>query len=306
MGLVPKRKTFGALDLGTWMHEGLDVWYGQGYLRNGVLSEHVYNAGMRAMEDAQHGGAPEYVIDKASELLDLAVTMANAYERHYGDDHGVCVIGAEIPLKFTIEDTRHALKPDLVYMDDAGDVWLMEHKTATQVVTEHLTIDDQARPYGAMAERALRQKGLIPKDSRFRGIMYNFLRKAYPDDRLTNGKGQALNKNGTVSRRQPAPLFKRYAVEMTRKAKVLTLNRLRTETVLITALTNGLRDRTIDPDRLPKTPSKGCPRFCDYFAICQAEDAGTDIKQMTRDMFRRENPYAYTESTEDTSTFEMG
>ncbi len=312
MGLVPKRKTFDALDLGTWVHAAFDAWYGSGRRRNGSLGRHFTDAADNAIESAQSAKVPEYVIDKAHELRELGLAMAIAYQEHYGDDPDVFVVDGEIPLEFTIADehgvvvAKHKLKPDLIYTDRQGGTWLMEHKTATQIVTEHLTIDSQARAYGVMAERALREKDLIPKDSRFRGIMYNFLRKAYPDDRLTNAKGQALNKNGTVSKRQPAPLFKRHPVEMTRAAKTLTLHRLQTETLLLTDMTTALREKRVLPKTLPKTDSKGCPRFCDYFAICQAEDAGTDIRQMTRDMFRRENPYAYTESTEDKSTFEIG
>jgi len=314
MGLVPKRITFGALDLGTWVHDAFDGWYGKGLRRTDApLHQHFSEIAEQAIGIASANGAPDYVLDKAHELAALGQAMTEAYQDHYGQDPDVNVIGAEIPLEFSLADenglviAKHLLKPDLVFLDRQGDAWLMEHKTATQIVTEHLTIDDQARPYGAMAERALRKIGLLRKGSRFRGIMYNFLRKAFPDDRLTNDKGQALNKNGTVSKKQPAPLFKRHPVEMTRQAKVVTLQRLQAETILITGLTERLRDGRLQADLLQKTPSKGCPRFCDYFAICQAEDGGADIRQMTRDMYQRRNPYTYdAATTEDVSTFEMG
>ncbi len=308
MGLVPKRPTVGALDLGTWVHSAFEAWYGPGRKRNGDLLEHFKAAVTEALETIS---SMHY--EKAEELAVLGEAMMNAYTDRYGDDPDVYVIGGEIPLEFSIADHRgnvmakHLLKPDLVYTDRQGDAWLMEHKTAGQIVTEHLSIDDQARPYGAMAERALRRMGLLPKGSVFRGIMYNFLRKAFPDDRLKNDKGQSLNKNGTVSKRQPAPLFKRHPVTMSRQAKILTLERIQSETMIVTGLAQGLRSGKIDPDLLPKTPSKGCPRFCDYFPICEAEDAGTDITQMTKDMYYRRNPYDYdTVSTEDKGTFEMG
>ena len=312
MGLVPKRITFGALDLGTWMHDAFDAWYGKGLKRNGELVEHFYAHAAAAIKTARARGVADYIIESAVELRELGAAMATAYGAHYGRDKGVRVIGAEIPLEFTFTNhdgsvaATHLLKPDLVYLDVNNDAWLMEHKTAGQMNTEHLTIDDQARPYGAMAERALRRLGLLPKGSRFMGIMYNFLRKAYPDDRLKDGQGRSLNKNGTVSKRQPAPLFKRHPVKMTAAAKRLTLHRLQTETMLVTDMARALREGRVQPETLPKTPSKGCPKFCDYFSICSAEDAGSDIRQMTRDLYRRENPYTYRESTEDRTTFEMG
>lgn len=306
MGLVPKRPSVGALDLGTWVHDAFDRWYEPEYERNGSLGDHFLEVAEAAIAQL-----PDFQRDKADELLTLGMSMLRGYAEHYGNDPDVCVIGGEIPLEFTIDHdgeviAKHSLKPDLVYINErTREVWLMEHKTASQIVTEHLVLDDQARPYGAMAERALRQLGLIPKGYRFRGIMYNFLRKAHADDRLTNSKGQALNRNGTVSKRQPAPRFKRHPVEMTRQAKVIALQRIQVETDTITMLTLALREGRLKPNYLPKTPTKGCPRFCDYFPICAAEDQGADIRQMTRDLYRRENPYLYTQSTEDRQTFEM-
>lgn len=313
-GLVPKEISFGALELGTWVHEALALWYSNpGHRREGVLRLHFVAIAEAALWAAKQAGAPDHALEKAEELIALGEAMCHAYESKYGIDPGVFVIQAEIPLEFTISDNTgmvvavHRLKPDLVFSDEQGGVWLMEHKTAASIRTGHLVIDDQARPYGAMAGPALRKLGLIRSDANFKGILYNFLRKALPDDRPRDGKGRALNRNGSVSKRQPPVNFQRVPVRMTRKAKLRTLHRVQSETVLITEMTRGLREGRLTADGLPKTPHNSCPRTCQFWALCVAEEEGSDITSMEREMFVRRDPYVYAEdSTDEIVGFEMG
>lgn len=307
-GLVLRSARFGALELGTWVHEALARWYGPGVKRHGDLAEHFQIVADAAYELARRGKTPEHVLDKAEELIALGTAMLEAYQKHYGRDGDVRILAVEIPLDFSFSATvRHALKPDAVFLDADDDVWLLETKTAATVKTEHLVIDDQARPYGAMAERALRNLGLIEKYQRFRGILYNFLRKGLPDERQTNAQGKYLNKNGTVSARQPPPLFVRKEITMTRAAKVRTLERVQRETIEIAELTMRLRDGTVKPHELDKTPHHSCPRTCDFFAMCVAEEEGANIRLMERTMFIRRNPYEYEQETTDESPgFEFG
>lgn len=299
MGLVPKAKSFGALDLGMWVHEAFATWYGGD--RKHSLLQMFSNISAEAVVSAGASGAPDYELDKAAELGALGEAMMAAYQREYGDDPGVNVIAAEVPLEFEITQPDgtlvavHKLKPDLIYSDDADYVWLMEHKTAAQIRTEHLVIDDQARPYVSMAELALRKAGLLSQGQRFKGIMYNFVRKTLPDERQRNEKGQYLNKNGTVSKRQPSPVFLRHPITMTSKAKRIALLRLRDEAHEITIMAHLLRNGGADPARLPKTPHSSCAKLCPFFAMCVVEEQGGDHESMRRNLFVRQNPYTYDE-----------
>lgn len=312
MGLVPKAQSFGALELGTWVHAAMQAWYGEGYKRNDTLVEHFTLAAENAIQIAQEAGAPAYLLDKAEELAMLGEAMTRAYERFYGKDKGVFVIAVEIPLEFTIADHTgkvvavHRLKPDMVFADRQKTVRLMENKTAAQIRTGHLVLDDQARPYGAMAERALKREGVIAKADAFAGVTYNFLRKALPDERETNAEGKALNKNGTVSKRQPAPSFVRHQVPLTRQAKIIALQRIRDETVEITYIAEALRNKRIDPERLTKTPHSSCEKLCPFFTMCVAEEKGSDITEMRRLMFVRHDPYEYDDTTDVPASFEIG
>lgn len=311
MGLVPKAVSFGPLELGNWMHAALANWYGKGFQRVGELAKHLDSAANRAMEEAYK--APSHVLDKASEIATLGVEVAQAYERHYGEDEGVYVLGSEVPLNFDISEggriiATHRLKPDLVFRDPDGGVWLMEHKTAAQISTTHLSIDDQARPYGVMSERALRKKGIIKAHQEFKGIIYNFLRKALPDLRETNAKGQYLNKDGSVSKRQPSPQFVRHRVTLSRKAKVRTLRAIQHETLYITLVAEKLRNKEIHWTSLPHTPHKSCPKLCPFFSICEMTENGLDIQPVVKAMFTRRNPYLYDEenpTTDEPISFEV-
>lgn len=308
-GLVPRVRTFGALDLGTWVHDALAEFYIPGTKRGGDLPTFFENI---ALADIEQSGAPDYAIEKAEELMALGIEMTKGYQSYYSLDK-FRVIRAEIPLEFTINHPHknfvvaaHKIKPDLVVEDQKWDIWLFEHKTAQNVQTEHLVIDDQARPYGSMTEAALRKAGIIKPRHRFRGIIYNFLRKALPDQRPQNSKGQYLNKDNSVSKKQPPPYFVRKRVEMSREAKRITLSRIRDEILTVTETTLLLRTKDIHPERLPKTPHKSCPKTCPFFAMCVSEEQGADIRTMEKIMYRRENPYAYhSESTEDTASFEI-
>jgi hypothetical protein len=315
-GLVPRAANFGALELGTWMHAALATWYQEGRKRHPMGLKQIFtNTGLLHIRTAETNGAPEHVIEQAEQLLSLGEAMAEAYQIHYGVDGSLDVIGAEIPLEFTISDTRppypviakHRLKPDLVFMDSNGDMWILETKTAKSIQTEHLAIDDQARPYGAMAEQALRKAKLLKKSQNFKGILYNILRKALPDLRPTNSKGHYLNKDRSVSKRQPPPFFVRKPITLTREAKLITLRRVQRDTLEITNATVALRNRHVDPLDLPKTPHWSCPKTCQFFAMCVAEEQGADTRLMERTIYLRRDPYLYEEDTTDEPvSFEMG
>jgi hypothetical protein len=317
MGLVPKAVSFGALDLGTWVHTGFQNWYGLGVQRNGVLRERFAETAAEAIAEAKAAGAPDYQLERADELAALGEAMMEGYTARYGNDEKVHVLAVEPPLHFTIpnyhdaavgpERVLYLFKPDMVYRDlSNGGAWLMENKTAASIRTEHLPIDGQARPYGVFAARALTKLGIIKHESDFKGIMYNYLRKAVPDARPINEKGLSLNKNGTVSARQPAASFLRKPVILTRKAKVRALERLRSDTMEVAIMAEVIRSDPSTAARLPKTPHHSCPKFCDYFTMCVEDENGNDTTQLRRALFTRVNPYTYPETTDERATFEMG
>jgi hypothetical protein len=139
--------------------------------------------------------------------------------------------------------------------------------------------------------------------------MYNYLRKAVPDTRpsaFIDGAWRYLNKNGTVSARQPPASFLRKPVTLTTAAKKCALMRLQAEIAAINDVINNLKLGASTPATLPKTPHHTCPRYCQFFDMCVAEEQDTDISNMETLMYVRQNPYTYGESTDEPASFEMG
>lgn len=307
LGLVQRQTSISALDLGTWVHYALEKWYVPGNKRNGSLLEH-YNA---AADSTLHElCVNDGDTDSFDELYALGAAMLEGYEHYYLDDATVTVVGTEIPSVFTFTsiDERHTiqhlLKPDLAYLDTHNRLRLMEHKTAASIRTQHLAIDDQARPYLAMAEAALRNAGMANRQ--LYGITYNYLRKSYPDTREIDQGGRYLNKDGTVSKRQPPPYYERYAIQSTRAGNLHILNRIRYEASTIAAITDLLRTRRVTWQMLGYTPHWSCPRMCPFFAVCEAECLGSDPADLIA-QYERRNPYDHYRATTDVvASFEMG
>lgn len=305
MGLVPRVQTYGALSLGTWMHSALEMRY------TGVEPVTLKRAFDTVAEFAR-GGIPPDAQDKAEELFTLGSAVSGAYDRHYGDDPDVRAIGAEIPLELDITTeegkvvAKHRLKPDLLYRDQSDDIWLLENKTAKQIRLDHLVIDDQARGYAAMSEIALRRQGYLKRNENVKGVMYNFLRKIMPDERPQDTQGRYLNKDGSISKKQPLPIFVRHPIVLSNRAKWKALEHIRIEAMIITGTTLALRAKEVSPDRLQKTPHSSCPSLCPFFTMCVVEEQGGNYKAMQRDLFKRENPYTYEqETTDEPKSFEL-
>lgn len=310
MGLVPKERSLGALDLGSWLHDSLAPWYKMDPSARTVAT--LMERYRRVVRSSVQENIPSHVLEKGRELAKLGQEMLKAYARHYQGDKDWDVIGAEIPLEVEITDQDgrtlgvYRMKLDLAVRErSTGKIWIVEHKSAKVIRTEHLSIDGQARPYGSLAEIAMKRSGILGKRESIEGILYNFLRKALPDPREVNAEGLALNKDGSISKKQQAPLFKRHPVKLTKRAKLVALKRIQRDVTLLTELRSYLAKHREFADKLPKTPHHSCPKFCDFFAMCELEEEGGAIGELQRGTFVRRDPYEY-ETTDETFGFEIG
>jgi hypothetical protein len=291
-GYTLKNQGYGALDLGTWFHAAL----AQHYTHTEPLID-CFNA-VTAQVEAN---------DRTDELIALGRDMATAYARKYANEP-INVIAVEEATQFQFQCGKHMVTPDLLfsYLDNPKAVWLREHKTAKQIRTGHLEIDDQARGLATMAEVVFRREGLLTADQRIAGVEYNFIRKAYSDKREQNAKGQYLNKDGTVSKRQPTPVLVRHRVELSPRAKRISLQRINSEITRIATVTDALRTGEISPLDIDKTPHSSCEKLCDFFRPCVAEENGYDVREMFDLMYERRNPYDYVDKTTDIpASFEL-
>jgi hypothetical protein len=139
----------------------------------------------------------------------------------------------------------------------------------------HLGLDNQAGSYFSAATIVLRHQGIIgPKDS-IDGIKYNFLRKSKPDERERDSRGQYLNKNGDVSKRQPSKAFVREFVDRHPREVGSQMRRLANEVFVMNKVRNG---------ELPvnKVVNDMCT-YCQFFTMCTMHERGGSAWKEYRD-----------------------
>lgn len=295
-GLSRKGEAPDALWFGIGVHEALAAWYLKGQKRGPHPAETFakwhgdevrYIRAAMAERDSEWYDEPRY-----EEAGELGVAMLEAYVDKYGRDPSWDVLYIETPFKVKI--TRGG-KPigrfwstfDGVYRDlDDGLVYLMEHKTASAIDTAYLEIDDQGGSYFSVATQVLRARGVLGTNENIAGVTYNFLRKSLPDDRPVNEEGLSLNKDGSVSKKQPTVAFVRHLVERAPSEVRSQMDRMADEIAVMNAMRDGIIPVT-------KTPTKQCPRFCEFWNLCTLHERGSEraIEALKRSNFTQSDPY---------------
>lgn len=172
--------------------------------------------------------------------------------------------------------------------------------------TKHLILDEQAGAYYALAPSWLetrspeslrrsiaRQTAHLPAASRkavrewrFDGILYDFLKKALPDDRPQNAEGYYLNQNGSVSKMQPGPLFHRELAYRDEGDRQRVLQRIYEDAVEIGQMRKGEMAIKKSPDRFICI---GCP----FIDLCELHETQASGWEEFRDFtYTQYNPYS--------------
>jgi hypothetical protein len=213
-GLKPIGSERTPLWFGTGFHLCLALWYIPGTKRGIHPSETWEQYAKDSMHSIKVKDATEETVAEYEDGAELGKILTAEYVKHYGNDGSWDFIQAEqtfsldVPWPreperqglYTVDDETGLLVQykgtyDGVYRDLAdGKIKLLETKTARSVQTSHLTLDDQAGSYWAVASRTLRAMGKIGPKERIHGITYNFIRKGKPDERPRDAKGYATNK----------------------------------------------------------------------------------------------------------------
>lgn len=341
-GLKTKGSEKTPLWFGTGVHLGLAEWYVPGTKRGIHPAETFAAYAKDSLHSIKVADATDEAVAQYEDGLMLGVTLLEEYVKHWGHDESWDFIQAEQAFSLNVPwpgndrqglyDVSELTPADLllvykgtwdgVYRDlEDGKIKLLETKTAAQISTSHLSLDDQAGSYWAIASHVLREEGLLRKGERIHGITYNFLRKGKPDDRPRDAEGYACNKPakqdymdalgigpaearkmkleymqeiavkakvtvlGERSKNQPAPLFLREPVWRTSAERTTQLRRIQNEGVAMMAY----RDGTLP---LFKNPTKDCSWDCAFFAMCELQERGGEWETFKKAMYRQEDPYA--------------
>lgn len=214
-GLVLRRNFPDARWFGTGIHLALAERYRYPGLRRGknvlkVWRDYV-NGEVVKIRSTSDDDVPESEWYDAQELGEI---MLGGYLDLYGMDERWYNVAVEQTFEVQIPDPRinqgnwqleDGTPPPLVIYNGTfdgvrrdewndGALWLWENKTAAQIRLGHLSLDDQAGSYWAVAPDWLNAQG-IKFNGKFDGIMYDFLRKGKPDTEKTrDNQGRIRNK----------------------------------------------------------------------------------------------------------------
>lgn len=294
MGLTPRHTDFDARWFGIGIHIALATWYKKGKRRGphpADTFEKWCGEEIAYIRTAPAGNEWEADEEKFWDARELGTSMLVAYVDTYGKDDSWRVLATEQPFKVKVSNggkpvATFASTFDGVYFDEEdGQVYLMEHKTAAQINTAYLSLDDQGGTYFAVASRICQAKGWLPEGKRIAGITYNFLRKSKPDSRPRDAGGRYLNQDGSVSKRQPPAAFAREIIER-KPAEVLSqMQRLADEVEVMNAIRRG-------DIPLTKNSTRECT-WCDFFQMCQLHERGDDWAEYARAGYTQRDPYEH-------------
>lgn len=298
--LVPIDFSTGPLVFGSLGHLALASWYVPGKKR-GIDPRETWDKITKELWDAVK--VEKFVDDEIEGTWEdarlLGHLMLSNYLQHYGKDDHWQVLWVENQFKQNIphpDDLRKKQNNngpivkyvgtiDLVVRNHITDkIEYIDHKFMKTIEVDHLYIDDQNGGYLSIGTHELRQRGIIGPKEAVRVLVYNFLRKAKPDERPRNESGQYLNKDGSVSLRQPSSYFHRERIERTVQERNRQIERIGQEALVM----QRFREK-----KLPifKTPTRDCKWDCSYFDLCQIHESGADVDFAKNTMFRKEDPY---------------
>ncbi len=313
LGLVPRQTKQDARWFGTGIHLALAEYYtppgDNGFVRgrNPLETWEEYCTGHNAILKAGdwYDENAEYEFVQAKELGQV---MLEEYLKLHGDDPHWEVLMPETRFEANIPFTANQITRDVPEILDLKGkyitkivgtfdmpvrdhsfpkprIMVVDHKTTNKREnTKHLMKDDQAGTYIAVGTSYLRHLGLIKKGEAIDGMIFNYLRKAKPPDKPRNAQGQVLNKDGSVSKTQPSPLFWREQVMRGKTNRMRQIERIAEDAEQIARLRNG---------SLPilKSPGEHC-NWCDFSDLCDIDENGDDFDGFVDAVFIRQDQYA--------------
>lgn len=284
-----------ALAFGTLIHRCLELFYKPGKKRGG----HPANLWKKQVwPEYLASGGEDFVILPGREgaqgvmAYDLGLSMMREYYREYGKDEHYEVLVPEQTFQLDIYDENdHFIgvftgTVDAVIRDlRTGRIGFFEHKTGKDLnpFGAPLIMDEQAGSYWTFGAMYLEAMELIESASDLDFVLYNRLKKIMPDTRPRNEEGHALNKDGTVSKRQPTPMFKREYTFRTESDRQAVYDRVTMEMKEIALAKAG-------DFFIYKNPAKHCG-FCEFRDMCEIHEGGGDWEEYAKNIMGTWDPY---------------
>lgn len=304
-----------ALRFGSLIHKALELRYPPGIKRGpkpAETFEQVYLDDLKEAESTWGFRAD----DEWEGALDVGVDMLERYVEEYGRDEDWKVLASEMTFQvpvYTVEEepglwvpaeaddegARHLFN----YVGTMDGVWenrmdggirINDYKTTSGDPTKEALAkwaDEQTTAYWTWGVDYLTANRVLSpqKQQKLDGMLFTFLRKAKSDDRPQNAQGQYLNKNGSISERQPSPYFHREVIYRSDKDRANARQRAIRQFIEMEAARNR-------PEVLVyKQPGTGYPRqvcnSCPFRDMCELHEVGADWESQRDATMRTWDPY---------------
>ncbi|HWI68129.1 MAG TPA: PD-(D/E)XK nuclease family protein [Nitrospiraceae bacterium] len=295
-----QRRDGPALRFGSLIHEAMAEYYVKGRKRKPKV---LVPAFIKAYErDVSQAG--EFVVygedgnieegEAWQNARDLGIEMLEMYIEHYGVDKGWEVLATEQPFQVPVYNPRtggymftYTGILDLIMREIQHDrIWIWDHKTTGSINVRALGLNEQFGSYWTFGTEWIKEQGLLSNRQfdDLSGLMVNYIRRARRDDRPHNALGQALNKDGSVSKRQQADVFHREptfrTLEDRERVKRRAMNDFREMEMV--------RAGNLAADKSPSIFN--CPS-CPWLDACELHETGSDWKRFIDATTEKYDPY---------------
>ena len=203
------------------------------------------------------------------------------YWEQWGKDSNYEVLVPEQTFQLDVYDEHGNFLGVMVGTVDAvvrdlrtGRIGFLEHKTGKDLEPfgAPLIMDEQAGTYWTFGAMFLEHQGLIESANDLDFVLYNRLRKAIPDTRPKDEQGRALNRDGSVSKNQPVPLFKREYTWRDAHDRQAVYDR-------VAAQMHELQWAKDGDFFIYKSTDRHCG-YCEFKDVCEVHETGGDWEQM--------------------------
>jgi hypothetical protein len=288
-----------ALRFGDLVHQALAAYYIPGRKRGPApaeVFERLYND---QIAEHKREGFDVWADDAWQEAGDLGVSMLERYvERWKDEDSRYMVIQSEMQFRFPLRERTGG--PILaIYVGTIDGLWkdltkakrpflFAEHKTTAAISLDGLPLDEQAGAYWTYGPAYMSRTGRFTDVQDIDCVLYNFLRKAKPNPEKTyDAEGRVLNKDGSVSKVQPAPYFAREPVFRG------SADRRNVHRRVLQQLTEiqGAREGRVAVYKIPGPLHNPNCRGCPFRDMCELHETGNDWRSMAKIMYEGWDPY---------------
>jgi hypothetical protein len=227
----------------------------------------------------------------------LGIDMMEMYVEEYRGDRDWEVLATEQPFQVPVYNPRNGkylftyagILDVIMKQRSTSRIFIWDHKTCRAItdVLYGMPLNDQFGSYWTFGSEWLRTQGIL-RQSQFKdlsGLLVNIIRRAKRDDRDQDENGHYLNKDGSVSKRQPAQIFHREPTYRSEHDKQEVLRR---------ALNDHREMEMVRRGELPadKSPSLWHCKGCAWLDICELHETGSDWKPMLSSTTEEWDPYA--------------